>query len=69
MQLPADLLCVLCLICLLCCSDIFLGEAVRLMRERGYAIGNIDCTIIAQVGGLNDWASECLETAGRCLPT
>lgn len=32
------------------CSDIFLKEAVRLMRERGYTIGNIDCTIIAQVG-------------------
>ncbi|PSC71886.1 2-C-methyl-D-erythritol 2,4-cyclodiphosphate chloroplastic [Micractinium conductrix] len=29
-------------------SDIFLKEAVRLMRERGYTIGNIDCTIIAQ---------------------
>ena len=29
-------------------SDIFLTEAVRLMKERGYTIGNIDCTIIAQ---------------------
>ncbi|KAL4429024.1 hypothetical protein ABPG77_006063 [Micractinium sp. CCAP 211/92] len=29
-------------------SDIFLKEAVRLMQERGYTIGNIDCTIIAQ---------------------
>ena len=29
-------------------SDIFLKEAVRLMQEHGYAIGNIDCTIIAQ---------------------
>jgi len=29
-------------------SDIFLKEAVRLMEERGYALGNIDCTIIAQ---------------------
>ncbi|GAB4814081.1 hypothetical protein N2152v2_001127 [Parachlorella kessleri] len=29
-------------------SDIFLQEAVRLMHERGYTIGNIDCTIIAQ---------------------
>ncbi|EFN54075.1 hypothetical protein CHLNCDRAFT_53457 [Chlorella variabilis] len=29
-------------------SDIFLREAVRLMGERGYAVGNIDCTIIAQ---------------------
>lgn len=29
-------------------SDIFVKEAVKLMRERGYTIGNIDCTIIAQ---------------------
>ncbi|KAF5836400.1 YgbB family-domain-containing protein [Dunaliella salina] len=29
-------------------SDIFLKEAVRLMEERGYTLGNIDCTIIAQ---------------------
>lgn len=29
-------------------SDVFLLEAVRLMRERGYDLGNIDCTIVAQ---------------------
>jgi 2-C-methyl-D-erythritol 2,4-cyclodiphosphate synthase len=29
-------------------SDIFLLEAVRLMRERGYVVGNLDATIIAQ---------------------
>jgi len=29
-------------------SDVFLKEAVRLMLERDYIIGNIDCTIIAQ---------------------
>jgi 2-C-methyl-D-erythritol 2,4-cyclodiphosphate synthase len=29
-------------------SDVFVREAVKLMRERGYTIGNIDCTIIAQ---------------------
>ncbi|MEW5304034.1 MAG: hypothetical protein WDW36_006669 [Sanguina aurantia] len=29
-------------------SDIFVKEAVRLMEERGYVIGNLDCTIIAQ---------------------
>ena len=29
-------------------SDVFLKEAVRLMKEKGYTIGNIDCTIIAQ---------------------
>lgn len=31
-----------------CNSDVFLKEAVRLMKERGYELGNIDCTIIAQ---------------------
>ena len=34
------------------------------MRERGYAIGNIDCTIIAQVG-LVVWLCGCLGTRGR----
>ena len=29
-------------------SDVFIKEAVRLMRERGYAIGNIDATLILQ---------------------
>ncbi len=29
-------------------SDIFLKEAVRLMHERGYVLGNLDATIIAQ---------------------
>ena len=29
-------------------SDTFLLEAVRLMRARGYAVGNLDATIIAQ---------------------
>jgi 2-C-methyl-D-erythritol 2,4-cyclodiphosphate synthase len=31
-----------------CNSDVFLKEAVRLMEEKGYSIGNLDCTIIAQ---------------------
>jgi 2-C-methyl-D-erythritol 2,4-cyclodiphosphate synthase len=31
-----------------CNSDVFLREAVRLMHERGYEIGNMDITIIAQ---------------------
>ena len=31
-----------------CTSDVFIAEACRLMREAGYEIGNIDCTIIAQ---------------------
>ncbi|EEH54022.1 uncharacterized protein MICPUCDRAFT_28562 [Micromonas pusilla CCMP1545] len=31
-----------------CTSDVFVTEACRLMREAGYEIGNMDCTIIAQ---------------------
>jgi 2-C-methyl-D-erythritol 2,4-cyclodiphosphate synthase len=31
-----------------CTSDVFIKEAVRLMRDSGYEMGNIDCTIIAQ---------------------
>lgn len=29
-------------------SDQFVKEACKLMHERGYTIGNLDCTIIAQ---------------------
>ena len=29
-------------------SDQFVREACKLMHERGYTIGNIDCTLIAQ---------------------
>jgi hypothetical protein len=30
-------------------SDVFVKEAMRLMRERGYSLGNLDATIIAEV--------------------
>lgn len=30
-------------------SDVFIKEAMRLMRERGYTLGNLDATIIAEV--------------------
>lgn len=30
-------------------SDVFIREAMRLMRERGYSLGNLDATIIAEV--------------------
>ena len=29
-------------------SDVFIHEAIRLMKEAGYELGNIDCTLIAQ---------------------
>ena len=30
-------------------SDVFIREAMRLMHERGYQLGNLDATIIAEV--------------------
>jgi 2C-methyl-D-erythritol 2,4-cyclodiphosphate synthase len=30
-------------------SDVFIREAMRLMREKGYSLGNLDATIIAEV--------------------
>ncbi len=30
-------------------SDVFIREAMRLMHERGYRLGNLDATIIAEV--------------------
>ena len=32
-----------------CNSDVFVREAMRLMKERGYSLGNLDATIIAEV--------------------
>lgn len=32
-----------------CSSDVFIREAMRLMHERGYKLGNLDATIIAEV--------------------
>ena len=49
-------------------SDIFLKEAVRLMKEKGYYLGNLDATIIAQKPKLSphkvvvDLTSAC----GKC---
>lgn len=48
-------------------SDIFLKEAVRLMRERGYTIGNIDCTIIAQRPKLSPHKEAIRENLCRLL--
>jgi len=48
-------------------SDIFLKEAVRLMREQGYSIGNIDCTIIAQRPKLSPHKEVIRENLCRLL--
>lgn len=48
-------------------SDIFVKEAVKLMRERGYTIGNIDCTIIAQRPKLSPHKEAIRENLCRLL--
>ena len=48
-------------------SDVFLNEAVRLMKERGYKIGNIDCTIIAQRPKLSPHKEAIRENLCRLL--
>uniref|UniRef100_A0A061QXB4 2-C-methyl-D-erythritol 2,4-cyclodiphosphate synthase n=1 Tax=Tetraselmis sp. GSL018 TaxID=582737 RepID=A0A061QXB4_9CHLO len=39
-------------------SDVFVKEAVHLLEERGYVLGNIDCTIIAQKPKLSPHKEE-----------
>jgi 2-C-methyl-D-erythritol 2,4-cyclodiphosphate synthase len=48
-------------------SDIFLLEAVRLMREKGYAVGNLDATIIAQKPKLSPHKAAIRENLCRLL--
>ena len=46
-------------------SDVFIGEAMRLMRENGYRLGNLDATIIAEVTSSN--APTHAAERRRCL--
>jgi 2-C-methyl-D-erythritol 2,4-cyclodiphosphate synthase len=48
-------------------SDIFLLEAVRLMRERGYVVGNLDATIIAQKPKLSPHKGAIRDNLARLL--
>lgn len=48
-------------------SDIFLKEAVRIMDERGYYLGNIDCTIIAQKPKLSPHKENIRDNVARIL--
>lgn len=50
-------------------SAVLLAEAFRFVQEKGYAIGNVDCTIIAQrpkfrpyIDGMQARISEILQT-------
>lgn len=36
-------------------SRVLLREVIRLVKERGYTVGNIDCTVIAQRPKLKDY--------------
>jgi 2-C-methyl-D-erythritol 2,4-cyclodiphosphate synthase len=48
-------------------SDTFLLEAVRLMRERGYVVGNLDATIIAQKPKLSPHKAAIRSNLSRLL--
>lgn len=50
-------------------SDIFLSEAIRLMEEKGYVIGNLDCTIIAQKPKLSPHKENIKANLCRLLKT
>ena len=48
-------------------SMILLSKVVELIKESGYAVGNIDCTIIAQRPKLKDYISDmCSNIAKNC---
>lgn len=49
-------------------SDIFVKEACKLMRDRGYFIGNIDCTIIAQKPKLSPHKEDIRSVCTLFLP-
>ena len=50
-----------------CTSDVFIKEAVRLMRDSGYEMGNIDCTIIAQKPKISPHKKAIKENLARLL--
>ena len=44
-----------------------LREAARRVRERGYAIGNVDCTVVAQAPRLAPYIAAMREAIARAL--
>ncbi|MEO0469183.1 MAG: 2-C-methyl-D-erythritol 2,4-cyclodiphosphate synthase [Bacteroidota bacterium] len=50
-------------------SRIFLGDAYRLITERGYELGNLDCTIIAEKPKINPHIPAMQEVIAGILQT
>ena len=48
-------------------STVFVNEAVRLMRDRGYAIGNLDVTVILQRPRLSPHKGAIRQNLARLL--
>jgi 2-C-methyl-D-erythritol 2,4-cyclodiphosphate synthase len=48
-------------------SRLFLEEAVRLVREKGYRVDNVDLTVIAQAPVLSPYLDPMRENLGRLL--
>ena len=55
-------------------SSVFLREAVRMMEERGWRVGNVDCTVFAQRPKLSPYkrqiaarVAELLGVDGSCV--
>lgn len=55
-------------------SSVFLQEAVRLVEERGWRVGNVDCTVFAQRPKLSPYkqkiaarVAELLRIDGSCV--
>lgn len=48
-------------------SKLLLAETIRLVREQGWEIGNVDVTIIAQSPKLKDYIEEMRVTLGKVM--
>lgn len=48
-------------------SKLLLAEVVRVIGEKGYKVGNVDVTIIAQAPKLKDYIDEMRQTLGEIM--
>ena len=48
-------------------SKLLLAEVARLVREKGYEIGNVDVTIIAQAPKLKNYIEEMRQTLAKVM--
>lgn len=48
-------------------SDVFVTGTLKLLRERGYEVGNVDCTIVAEAPKMNPHIPAMQEVIARLL--